>query len=1514
MKRWIALILTLSMVLSFGILPAAAETPKEVPTEAAPYVYTEADNAAIEDDVFAGIEQIRQASAEIKGGVSHLTEQDYIALIPQVIKKIENSSTYVPGSLQQNGNFLVWETTVGIPCCYDPRMEAELHNTENDPTPAEIARAEAAAAAILEAAEPVRGGPTSINIGLIQPYWESSSNYADGSFNNYSPQYKAMWQSLYEATGGTGLRYSMSNATVDNIGLTMSQCALVMFDSHGTTDYSGSNGDYTSRANSSYLCLTTNSGVTSADTAAKTGPYGTYYDCIKGSGYAYVNGTCIANHMPNDAPNSYLYMGICLGMATDKMEAGLRDKGVEVVYGYSQSVTFAGDMDYMNSLNTAVKNGDDIATAVANMKTAVGVPDPYTSSYPAWPIVVSSEDPYPGHGNVDQAQTVNSTWSLFGTNYAVTASSNNEAWGTVEVRGSNILAHPADGYYAAGYTLLSGTATVTQNGSIFLVQAETDCSVQINFAAKTPAVVNYYSNSSACGTENTYVGDDVVLPADAPEIFGYRFRGWVEAPVYETNEKPAYLKPGASYTVQAASVNLYALYSCVIGSGGIAYQLVTETPDDWEGNYVISGTKTGTIKVLKALASGGGYENDYANSVVNHTDAGMEFEDDLLREVGDDYIWVVETSGSGYTIRNLGNDTYLGCNGYSLYSLEGVSGNSAFWTLSFAANVGTKAANAASSSYPYLVFYSNTKFALYGETVFNQYPVQFWKETEDGETYYYTEVTPHEHQLVYVEAVEPNCTENGNIAHWRCELCGKCFTDAEGENEIPAASVVLTALGHTPGEPVTENETAPTCGVDGGYDTVLYCTVCQSQISRTHVVVPATGDHNYGAWSTNHNGTHSRVCAVCQGVDTVDCTYEDAVTPPTPADQGYTTHTCTVCGYSFNDSFTPALGFDYTVHFSVPEGVEQPADMVSNTNTGINLPVVSAPDGYTFLGWVTDRYANVTAKPADILTGRYIAPTEITLNALFVFYEGGEANFVLMTAAPEDWVGNYVVTYGADAAYVLRGIEAGLSYEAKKNGGAVLLADTGMELNGDTLVNVSRDYVFAAEAHGSVYGFRSVVQDSYLAAQKITSWALKAAAEYGDDCGWSPSVAADGVVSLVNPAADANRSFFSFFKTSTGSSYYFRVWSSVDQIRLWKEICTGTPYYTTVLSQELHEHTPGEPVEENRQNPTCTEAGSYDLVVYCTACGEELSRETVTLDPLGHDYQAVITAPTCTEAGFTTYTCSRCGDSYTGDETAALGHDYQAVVTEPTCTDAGFTTYTCSRCGDSYTGDETAALGHDWDEGVVTLEPTTEVEGVRTYTCLRCGETKTEAIPMLEQPPFRFDDVQDENAFYFDPVYWAYNHVPQITKGTDPTHFSPNNKCTRAEAVTFLWRAANCPSYEAAENPFQDVSTNAWYYDAVMWAYAEGITKGTDGTHFAPGNTCSRAEIVTFLMRAQKGSAPEDAENPFVDVGNNSWYREAVLWAVSEGITKGVNATHFAPNKVCTRGEIVTFLYRAYAD
>ena len=1517
MKKWISLFLALVLTLSLFVLPVSARAA--LPEEEAVYVYTEADNALLETDVFAAIDSVKADAAQVCGGIGKMTEQDYIDLVPQVIEAVKASATYVPGTLQANGNFLVWETTVGIPCCYDPRMEAELHNTENDPTPEQIALAEAQAEAILRSVEEIcGGGPYIPDIGLIQPYWESSSNYADGSFNNYSPQYKAMWQALYETTGGSGLRYSMSNATVDNIAATMSQCGLVMFDSHGTTDYSGSGGDYTSRANSSYLCLTTNAGVTSEDTASHTGAYGTYYDCIKGSGYAYVNGQCIANHMPTDAPNSYLYMGICLGMATDRMCVPLRDKGVEVVFGYSQSVTFAGDMDYMNNLNTNIKNGDDMATAVAKMKAAIGVPDPYTSSYPAWPVVASSEDPYPGHGNVDRAQTVYSTWSLFGTNYEVTASSNNEEWGTVEVRGSQIIAYPAEGYYAAGYELLSGTATITQNGNRFLVQAESDCSVRIDFAAKTPAVVNYYSNSTACGTENTYLGDDITLPAEAPEIYGYRFRGWVEAPVYETNVKPAFFKPGASYTVLASNVNLYALYSCVFGNGGIGYKLVTETPDEWEGNYVISGTKTGTIKVLKALASGGGYESDYANSVVAHTDAGMELDEDMLREVTDDYIWAVEASGSGYTIRNLGNDTYLGASGYSLYSLGGVSGNSALWSFTYVANVGTRAANAASASYPYLVFYNLQKFALYGESTFNQYPVQFWKETEDGETFYYTEVTPHEHELVYVEAVQPTCTENGNIAHWRCSLCGKCFSDAAAENEIPAASVVIPATGHTSGDPVTENYTEPTCGEDGGYDTVVYCTVCLAQVSRTHIVIPATGEHAYGDWSSNNNGTHSRVCSVCQGVDTENCSYEDAVTPPTPADQGFTTHTCTVCGYSFDDSFIPALGYDYTVHFSVPEGVEQPADMVSNTNTGILLPMVSAPEGYTFLGWVTDSYTNVTDKPAEILTGNYIAPEEITLNALFVHYEGGEASYVLVNTAPADWTGNYLITYGADAAYVMKGIAAGKSYEDKKNGGAAPLADTGMVLNGDTLVNVPMDYVFAAEAHEGAYGFRSVVLGTYLADRKLSqSYTLRAAEAYADDTAWKLSVASNGVVTLKSPIADASRAFLSFYKTGTGSSYYFRAYSTVDNIRLWKEVNTGTPYYTTVLADVAHEHTPGEPVEENVVPATCTEPGSYDLVVYCTECGEELSRETVAVEALGHDYAAAVTEPTCLEGGYTTYTCSRCGDTYADNETAPLGHDFGdwAVTAQPTCTEPGVETRGCSRCDATETR-PVDALGHAWDEGVVTVEPTETTPGVMTYTCTRCGETKTEEIPVLAHDCkiSQFADVME--AFPYgtpehEAIEWAFTHDPQITSGMNETTFGVGQTLTRAQAATFLYAAAGKPEFDAetAENPFKDVKLGKWYTVPVLWAYSEGLVSGYADGSFQPNTTLSRGQILVILYAWAGKPSVEGMENPYTDVPAGKWFTDAAIWAANAGIEGGEDGK-FVQSTPCTRESMVLYLYR----
>ena len=162
-------------------------------------------------------------------------------------------------------------------------------------------------------------------------------------------------------------------------------------------------------------------------------------------------------------------------------------------------------------------------------------------------------------------------------------------------------------------------------------------------------------------------------------------------------------------------------------------------------------------------------------------------------------------------------------------------------------------------------------------------------------------------------------------------------------------------------------------------------------------------------------------------------------------------------------------------------------------------------------------------------------------------------------------------------------------------------------------------------------------------------------------------------------------------------------------------------------------------------------------------------------------------------------------------------------------------------------------------------------------------------------------------SYYEDAVDWAVENG--ITKGTDDTHFSPDGICTRAQAVTFLWRTAGSPKPETRAMPFTDVPVGSYYYDAVLWAVENGITKGTSETRFSPDDTCTRAQIVAFLWRSEKSPAAGTA-NPFADVKSTAYYADAVLWAVKENITKGTTSTTFSPNADCTRAQIVTFLWR----
>ena len=269
-----------------------------------------------------------------------------------------------------------------------------------------------------------------------------------------------------------------------------------------------------------------------------------------------------------------------------------------------------------------------------------------------------------------------------------------------------------------------------------------------------------------------------------------------------------------------------------------------------------------------------------------------------------------------------------------------------------------------------------------------------------------------------------------------------------------------------------------------------------------------------------------------------------------------------------------------------------------------------------------------------------------------------------------------------------------------------------------------------------------------------------------------------------------------------------------------------------------------------------------------------------------HSYTKVVTEPTCTERGYTTYTCS-CGYSYVDDYVNAKGH---TEVVDPavvaTCTKTGLTEGKhCSVCNEVLVAQkETPKTEHKFENG----------------KCSVCGAADPNYVAPVVNP---FKDVKEGDAFY-DEILWAADKG--IIKGDGTGNYNPNDGITRAQIVMILWNAAG--NKEASKpSGFADVKDGAWYAKAVAWAVENGITNGTD-LGFEPDRVCTRAEIVTFLHRANNKPAPAAAAS-FTDL-TQDWYKDAVAWAVENGITKGVGGNRFAPNDTCTRGQAAAFIYR----
>ena len=363
---------------------------------------------------------------------------------------------------------------------------------------------------------------------------------------------------------------------------------------------------------------------------------------------------------------------------------------------------------------------------------------------------------------------------------------------------------------------------------------------------------------------------------------------------------------------------------------------------------------------------------------------------------------------------------------------------------------------------------------------------------------------------------------------------------------------------------------------------------------------------------------------------------------------------------------------------------------------------------------------------------------------------------------------------------------------------------------------------------------------------------------------------------------------------------------------------------------------------------TLAELGHDYLNGTCTRCGQK-EGET----PHKHSYKDIVTAPTCTEKGYTTHTCA-CGDSYVDTYVDALGHawdngkvtkeptetetgvktftctrcsetktevipplshkhSYDAVVTAPTCTEKGYTTHTCA-CGDSYVDTYVDALGHAWDNGKVTKEPTATETGVRTYTCTRCHETKTESIPVVSVDVTQmFTDVTKNWAY--PGIQYCVTHG--IMGGMGDGTFAPTGTTTRAQIVQILYNLEGTPAVSGT-TPFTDLTAN-WYKPAILWAYQNNVVAGTSPTTFDPDQPVTREQIAVILtqymfnvLKMNRTWTPADLST-FPDGANVSgWAKEAMQDAVALGLINGTKApddkVYLDPQGSAARQQVATIL------
>lgn len=645
-KRLAAMVLLAAVL--FGLAPHGGQ------------VYAADAAQALSDGDYDTANQVMEqtyAIAAEAGGNDFSLSQDTVQAIKAYLTQCADVE---PDSIQVQGSNIQWRMHSGITCAYSPAL---LEQAAQDTGAAEQSMPGDQSGTADTEVIPYGASDTAhgSDIYLFEPYYGLSDDFTD----HYQTEAKA----LAAQTGGTYHYYKGGAATVENIADALEKGGVIIFNSHGTTDYAGSGSDYTSGATTSYLCLQSGTGLTAEDYQEGHAVYG---GVIDGLPYYQVDGTVLVNHMERQGSGGLVWMAICLGMATDGLAQPLLEQGEGVVYGYSQSVTFKGDACFSDDFFDSLMDGSTMAEAIADMKASCGewdyspklcakaglssfymvsTKEDAQKSHAAFPIVVSDADPYPGQGLVDDTQTVHSDWKLQDY-YAITAVSEDETKGSVTVNGLTIETSPAEGYIADGCTVSpAGAATVKQDGSRFLISdLIQDCQITVHFTPRTVGTITFQTPDGVAQPEcNGYIGDSILLPEPTalPQAHDvqYAFAGWAEAPVSGAEKKAAVFQAGAAYPVTSEAQQLYAVYT-YYGDGAAdpcRFTRVTGALTEQSGTYVLAS---------------GGYVARCDGSFLSRSRSGVIFDQNRIARIPPNSTWKISRiSGSDcYVIRLGGMD------------------------------------------------------------------------------------------------------------------------------------------------------------------------------------------------------------------------------------------------------------------------------------------------------------------------------------------------------------------------------------------------------------------------------------------------------------------------------------------------------------------------------------------------------------------------------------------------------------------------------------------------------------------------------------------------------------------------------------------------------------------------------------------------------------------------------------------------------------------------------------------